>query len=665
MRVLLVEDNPGDALLLREAFRGMRGAALELEQVERLEQAIVRLRSGGVDVVLLDLGLPDSQGIDAVRRVYRAAPSVPIVVLTGQTDDALGQRAMQEGAQDYLVKGQADSSVTLRAMRYAIERKRAEESARALLEEQAAFAALTKERDLFARISETSPAGIVLVNRSGEITFANARAQEVLGLRPDEIGRRANDAPEWNITSHDGSPFPPEDLPFACVLRTRQPVHDVRYAITTKDRRRVLLTVNAAPLFDAAGEPEGMISCIDDVTCRVLAERDRAAMEAQLFRMRKMEALGRLTGGIVHDFNNMLSVILAYAALGLRSLPDGDPLSTSLEEIRRAGERSAELTHRLLAFSRQQVLKARIVDVSEVLGELRDMLRRVIGEDLELKIEVAPDLWTIRADPGQLSQVVMNLALNARDAMPSGGTLTIVAENVDVDEAYAREHLEASPGPHVMLAVIDSGVGMDKETQSHVFEPFFTTKERGKGTGLGLSTVFGIVRQSQGGIGFSSEPGKGTTFRLYFPRAEAGNEVTSEPATKAAARRTIDHGTETILLVEDEAQVRAVLRHVLEASGYVVLDAPGGAEALAIEARQTGKLDLLLTDVVMPGMNGSELAKRMRALRPGLRVVLMSGYTADVVTQHGVLEEGVSFLQKPIMPDTLLAKLRALLDERG
>ena len=420
----------------------------------------------------------------------------------------------------------------------------------------------------------------------------------------------------------------------------------------TNARLRVLtqssveLAVTNGRLFDAA-ESE-------------LAERRRAeaaldTVQEQLRHTQKMEAVGRLAGGVAHDFNNMLSVILSYAAMGQRKLPPGDRVREYLAEIQQAGDRAADLTRQLLAFSRQKPIRPMSIDVNGVLVGLDGMLRTLIGEDVDLRIEPAHDLGIVFADSGQLEQIIVNLAVNARDAMPRGGKLLIETANVDLDESYARDHFGVSPGPHVMLAVSDTGVGMDRGIQGRIFEPFFTTKEPGKGTGLGLSIVFGIVQQSGGNIWVYSEPGRGTTFKVYLPRVVEPRESESMRTVHSAAPV---RGTETVLLVEDEEQVRELVCDILRTDGYRVLVAGSPLEALALVEQHPGTLDLLLADVVMPQMNGRELAERLKALRPEMRVLFISGYTGNVVVHHGVLDEGVAFLQKPIVPDALLRRLR-------
>jgi signal transduction histidine kinase len=386
----------------------------------------------------------------------------------------------------------------------------------------------------------------------------------------------------------------------------------------------------------------------------------RKSVETQLLQAQKMEAVGRLAGGIAHDFNNLLTVILGSSDLLLEGLRVDHQSRADLEDIHKAGQRAAALTRQLLAFSRQQVLTPQVLDLNALIADLEKMLRRLIGEDIEFRTVLAADLGAVRADPGQLEQVIMNLAVNARDAMPHGGKLTIETVNADLDDAYAQAHVPLVAGRYAMLAVSDTGIGMDTQVKAHIFEPFFTTKEKGKGTGLGLATVYGIVKQTDGYIWVYSEPGQGTSFKIYLPRAAAAAEP---PAPKPLAPASLA-GSETVLLAEDEAAVRNFTRRVLAAHGYTVLTAADGQEALHLAERHAGPIHLLLTDVVMPNMGGRELAERLVAARHEMKVLYLSGYTDDAIVHHGVLEPGIAFLQKPFTLQGLARKLREVLDAR-
>jgi len=383
-------------------------------------------------------------------------------------------------------------------------------------------------------------------------------------------------------------------------------------------------------------------------------------VEEQLRQAQKMEAVGRLAGGIAHDFNNLLSVIISYTTMLAADAEPSSPVAQDLHEIKKAGERAADLTRQLLAFSRQQVLAPAVLDLNEIISKMDKLLRRVIGEDIELRTLPGILLGKTKADPGQIEQVIMNLVVNARDAMPHGGKLIVETRNVDLDEAYARRNRGVTPGPHVMLSVSDTGVGIDETTRARIFEPFFTTKEQGKGTGLGLSTVFGIVKQSGGNISVESAPGQGTTFRLYFART---NEAPTEATPYSVA--TSFRGNETLLLVEDEDQVRTLVQGILKRHGYRVIEARLPSEALLLSTQYEETIELLVTDVVMPQMNGRQLAERLRSSRPEMDVLYVSGYTDNAINPGGVLEPGIAFLQKPITPLALTRMVRQVLDARA
>ena len=397
---------------------------------------------------------------------------------------------------------------------------------------------------------------------------------------------------------------------------------------------------------------------LEDASRDLLSEiTERKSLEAQLMQSQKMEAVGRLAGGVAHDFNNLLTVIAGFGELLSEGLDHNSPLHEYSEEIKKAAERAAHLTRQLLAFGRRQILQPQVLDLNTVVADVDKMLRRLIGEDIQLKTVQSPSMGQVMADPMQIQQILLNLAVNSRDAMPKGGKLTIETANVELDEAYARGHINVTPGSYVMLAVSDTGTGMDAETRAHIFEPFFTTKEKGKGTGLGLATVYGIVKQSGGNIYVYSEPGLGTTFKIYLPQIE-------EPAPLPAAEKPqelLSETQRTILLVEDEAGVRTLARKVMESKGFRVLEAIQGEQALKILKEHAGPIHLLLTDVVMPGMSGRELAGHIEALHPEMRVLFMSGYTDEAIVSHGVLQSGIAFIPKPFTPDALVRKVHEIL----
>jgi CheY-like chemotaxis protein len=373
-----------------------------------------------------------------------------------------------------------------------------------------------------------------------------------------------------------------------------------------------------------------------------------------------MEAIGRLAGGIAHDFNNLLTVIKGYSQLSLLGLKEDSPLRGNIEEINRATDRSADLIRQLLIFSRRQVMEMRVLDLNILLQNLDKMLRRVIGEDIELVTLLAEDPGRVKTDPGQIEQVILNLAVNARDAMPSGGKLTIETANVELDETYARRHVAVTPGRYVMLAVSDTGVGMTPEVRDRVFEPFFTTKEKGKGTGLGLSTVYGIVKQSEGNIWIYSEPGHGTIFKIYLPQAEGLLEEVKEKVVGEELPR----GSETVLVVEDEQEVRKLAVRILRGQGYKVLEASNGTDTLTICKEQKDPFHLILTDVVMPQMSGCQLVEQLRRVYQNFKVLYMSGYTDNTIVHHGVLERGINYIQKPFTVGALADKVREVLDNK-
>ena len=617
LRVLLVEDSDEDAELVTRELR--RGFELDVVRVQTPEDMSAALDARTFDIVISDYALPRFSGPEAYGVLAGKKVDLPFIIVSGTIGEDVAVATMRLGVQDYLIKGKLARLVP------AVERELREHASRAARRE--AELALTASETRFQDLFEVAPDGILVFGADGVIVLANARAHEMLGapslvgqnvelFLPDEARFGAARSRDVDARRQDGATLPV----------------DVALGQSTIDGRPVTLAM------------------IRDIG-------DRRILEQRFRQTQKLEAIGSLAGGIAHDFNNLLSIILSYSAMISSELKPGDPMREDLEEVHRAALRAADLTRQLLAFGRKQILSPRPILLNDVMRGCHAMLRRLVGEDIEFTTLPSQSLGTTVVDPSQVEQVIMNLVVNARDAMPTGGKLTIETANVDLDEGYAAQHQGVTPGRYVMLAITDTGFGMDPDTQARIFEPFFTTKDVGKGTGLGLSTVFGIVKQSGGHIWVYSEPGKGTTFKVYFPRSDEHAVDTDPPPPPPTAR-----GAETILLVEDDDALRALTTTILRRNGYHVLEAQSGGDALLICEQHGATIHLLLTDVVMPKMNGRQVAERLRAVRGTMRVLFMSGYTDNSIVHHGVLDSDVAFLQKPITPETLLRKVREVLD---
>jgi PAS domain S-box-containing protein len=631
IRVLLVEDNPGDARLIVEMLREASDE-FDLQQVDSLRSALAELDRAAVDVVLLDLGLPDSQGLETFERVRRGGGAVdkPIIVISGLDDETVALEAVRAGAQDYLLKGQVEGRGLARVMRHAIERQRGEARLRAIVR-----AALDAH---------------VTMDATGTITGWNPQAETVFGWPAAEVLGRplaeivippARREAHWNGLRH-------------FLTTGAGPILNQRIELTAirKDGREFPVELAITPI-RVGGDDWSFSAFVRDIT-------ERKLLQQQLIQSQKMEAVGRLAGGVAHDFNNLLTAIFGYADLLAEELAPDHPGRADLNEIRTATTRAAALTRQLLAFSRQQVLQPVVLNLNDMVENIEKMLRRILGEDVELHTALAPNLANTRADPGQIEQVIMNLAVNARDAMPTGGKLTIETANVELDAAYAKQHQPVIPGHFVMLAVSDTGIGMDDATKARIFEPFFTTKEVGKGTGLGLATVYGIVKQSGGYVWLYSEPGKGAAFKIYLPRVDAERDA---PVAAPESVGTVA-GTETVLVAEDDPLLLPLARDLLKKLGYHVLEARDSAEALAVARRHHGDIHLLVSDVVMPRGGGFQLAQQLIAERPALRVLYVSGYTDEAIVRHGLLARGLNYLQKPFTPAVLARKVREVLDAK-
>jgi two-component system cell cycle sensor histidine kinase/response regulator CckA len=505
------------------------------------------------------------------------------------------------------------------------------------------------QQEIFRLIGENAADMIAVVHPSGQRIYNSPSYQKILGYSDEELGNTA----ALDQVHPDDRQFVKEAAEEA--LRTGLG-RKLEYRFRHKNGTWRILESTASVIRNATGEPEKIVVVNRDITDRRATEK--ILRETQARQAQKMEAVGRLSGGIAHDFNNLLGVIIGYSEIMEARVSPGDPLYKSVQEIKKAGERAASLTRQLLAFGRQQVLEPKVLNLNAVVADVENLLRRAIGEDIELTIVLDPKLGRVMADQGQIEQVIMNLAVNARDAMPNGGKLTIETADTELDATFVRDTPYVQPGHYVQLTVTDTGTGIDAETQAHIFEPFFTTKERGKGTGLGLATAYGVVKQSNGYIWVYSELKKGTTFKICLPRVDEAIQTVSVKEYQIQS----SHGGETILLVEDEESLRAVTRDVLMQSGYEVLEANGGQQGLENAQRHHGPIHLLLTDVVMPGMSGPALAEKLTASRPEMKVLYMSGYTDYAVGRHGILESGVHLLAKPYTRENLLCKVHAVLD---
>jgi hypothetical protein len=644
IRILVVDDAIEHAQMVTEFLR-ITGAwpHAEIRIAETYDDALAMLTTPPVyDLSVVDYMLGSRDGLGLLRELKERGIDTAVIVLTGQGAENVAVEAMKSGAADYLSKSTLTIEGLERAVRHALALRAGERQRRQ------AEAALRASEERFRALVENSSDALLLVDAEGRVAYISPSSSRHLGWGSDEmLGQSIFDF------------LHPDDrdamsVKLAEVLRSPgKPVtQDIRLQHADGSWRAIeSIAVNR--LSDPS--VEAIVVNARDIT-------DRRKLEEQLRHAQKMEAVGQLAGGIAHDFNNLLTAILGYCNLMRDDMPAEDPLRADLDEIHTAGERAASLTRQLLAFSRRQMLQPQVVDMNSVVQQLEKLLRRLISENVELVTALAPDLLSVRVDPASIEQILVNLTVNARDAMPHGGRLTIETANVDLDETFAVAHVPMKPARYVMLAVGDTGEGMDADTQARVFEPFFTTKEQGKGSGLGLATVYGMVKQSGGYIWVYSEPGHGTVFKVYFPPAEQRAKTSDQDN---AGRRSGDamHGWETVLLVEDEDAVRALAREVLRRHGYVVLEARHGVDALRMAERHPDDIHLMITDLVMPHMGGRNLVERLAAVRPKMKVLFMSGYT-DHALMHRDLTPGTAFLQKPFTPDAFVRKVRSVLDRQ-
>jgi PAS domain S-box-containing protein len=633
--VLIVDDDNAYVSFLRAAFAHVEGPRIDITHVTHLRDVFPALERKPALVVLLDVNLPDGNGLQWLRR-SRTKLDAAVIVLTSMAGYAAGPDIV-EGAQDFLVKSEVDPEQLSRVLQYAADRERARRE-------------IVRSREYFQSLIEQARDLITVVDERGTILYQSPGTKRLLGVPPEAfVGKslfaivdERQSAKGRNLLKAvlDGS----EDVPTG-EFQIRRDDGSVRYVDVVASRiapengvRRVVLNTR-------------------DVTERKRAEEQLRLRDEMLLRAQKMEAVGRLAGGIAHDFSNVLTVVTASCERLQDMVPASSDSEREVERILRNCERAASLVRQLLAFSRQQTLAPRPIDLGRLVGRSADMLKPFIGEHIELAIDVVPGVHAVEADPNQIEQVLMNLAINARDAMSDGGRLDVRLQRVTVDAAFAAEHPPQPPGDYVLLEVTDTGHGMDMTIQEHAFEPFFTTKDAAQGSGLGLSTVYGIVKQSGGYVWIDSEPGAGTTINVYLPPTDA--EPVEVEAPRVRTQRKVKQ--KTVLLTEDEDDVRELIQDMLASHGYEVLAARDPADAIKRASAFKGKIDLLLTDVVMPGGNGRDLARRLTAVRPGTKVLYISGYPEHGAQPGSVLEPGAPFLAKPFTREVLLQKIRDLL----
>ncbi|PYV43796.1 MAG: hybrid sensor histidine kinase/response regulator [Acidobacteria bacterium] len=718
--ILIVEDSPTQAEKLKYI---LEQHDYQVSVTKQGQQALAWMEKRKPVLVISDIMMPEMDGYQLCRRIKEDNnfKDVPVILLTSLSDPVDVIKGLECGADNFITKPY-DENYLLSRIQYILINRKLYKSDKMQMGIEIFFAGqkyfITSERqqilnlllstyetavqknlelirarnelkllnehleemveerttELRAEISERKRAevamresvarmtallenlnvGVLFEDSLRRVLHVNPKFCEIFGLNPEIkwVGANSDEiaaVAKWLFTD-----------PQAFVELTKKRLANgamvVAEEMVLKDDRTVesdYIPVNVGK------EHRGHLWLYRDISERKRAEEALRQSEEQLRQSQKMEAVGRLAGGIAHDFNNLLTAIIGYGEILLNKLGDRSPLSADILEIKKAGERAATLTRQLLAFSRKQVLQPRVLNLNDVVTGMENMLRRLIGEDIDFVTHPDPALGQVKADPGGIEQVILNLVVNARDAMPVGGKLTIETANVDLDQAYARDHVAVQPGPYVMLAVSDSGIGMTAEVRSHLFEPFFTTKEEGKGTGLGLSTTYGIVKQSGGNIWVYSELGRGATFKIYLPHVEEAVVPVEAKLSSAETKKAC----ETILVVEDEEVIRRLVCSILQEHGYTLLDARNGSEALMISERHAGPIHLMLTDVVMPQMGVRELTQAIARSRPQTRVLYVSGYTDDAIIHHGVLDEGMHFIQKPFTTVALSRKVREVLDQ--
>ncbi len=645
-RVMVVDDDPAARLLISTA---LKKCGFEVVEASDGREALERFDLETPDMVLLDVFMPGMDGFEACRAMRRKSNglgSVPIVMVTGAEELDSIKRAYEAGATDFITKP-INWLILIQRVRCILR------AGQAMAESKRAGDALREREAQLRKIIDLVPHRIFVKDFDGKYLLVNQAAADIYNTSVQDL------------TGKNQSHFHPDADQLRSMLQDDREVMEKgqtkvldRESFTDSQGRLHFFQTTKVPFHVADNKVQAVLGIAVDVTERKQAENERKKLQAQLIQAQKMEAVGRLAGGVAHDFNNMLGVILGHTELVLNRISPEDPLYLDLQEIHKAGERSADLTRQLLAFARKQSVNPKVLQLNDTVPSMIKMLRRLIGEDIDLIWKPGYDLWDVRIDPSQVDQVLANLAINARDAIAGAGKITIETSNISLDDATFANHEEFVPGQYVLLAVSDDGEGMLREVREHIFEPFFSTKELGKGTGLGLATVYGIVKQNQGFVYAYSEPGQGATFKVYLPRFK-GEAVKLESKVSPGASPL---GNETVLLVEDEPAVMSLGEKILARLGYTVVTAGTPEAAIGVVEEHEGKIQLLITDVIMPGMNGKELADRLTAAQPDLKCLFMSGYTEHAITQMSVLGQEVHFIQKPFSVKEIAQKVREVLD---
>jgi len=624
--ILVIDDDVGTCETISDVLERHGHSVLRATQAR---SALEVLTERSVDAAILDLQLPDVSGLVLLRAIKTSSPATEVIIITGHASVATAIQAINGAAFAYLTK-----PFEMKNLIGTIEK--------ALAKQRVDRARRETTRTLETLI-QAPPVAIVALDTSARVTAWNKAAERMFGWREHEVlGEFVPIIPATKRAEFDE----------IVVLNLRGEDTLRESQRQRKDGTLIDVLSATAPIMDTQGLASGTMAVLVDIT-------ERKQLEEQLRQALKMEGIGCLAGGIAHNFNNLLTIVALRCHLMLGQLPADHPIRRDIKIIAETGDRAASLTQQLLAFSQSQILQPAVLDLNEVISDMKPLLERLLREDVDLAMALEPGAGLVTADRSQLEQVMVILAVNARDAMPDGGQLTIETHREEVDEAWVRQHLDPRPGSYVVLTVSDSGTGMDAATLARVFEPFFTTKDVGKSRGLGLAAAYGIIAQSHGHITVDSEPGKGARFRIYLPRSGAEADVGA-----AADLGALPRGTESVLLVEDEPCFRALTRELLEMLGYTVLEAEDVADALRITERHAGTIHLLITDVVMPRMNGRTLATAIRDFRPHIKVLYMSGYTDNVIMHQGVLDPGTPFLQKGFTPSRLARKVREVLDPR-